>query len=103
MKTPRPLVLGAAALLALCTPALAAGSMTQDVKAINDSWAHIAYEVRGSSSQTRQLDALAQQAAALVARYPNQAEPAALARDRRQRAGQPGQLPAQARPRHACT
>jgi tetratricopeptide (TPR) repeat protein len=75
MKPTRRLALAAAALLAFATPALAAGSMSQDVKVINDGWAHIAYEVRGSSSQTRALDHLADQAAALVTRYPNQAEP----------------------------
>lgn len=75
MKPTRRLALAAATLLAFATPALAAGAMSQDVKLINDGWAHIAYEVRGSSSQTRALDHLADQAAALVARYPNQAEP----------------------------
>jgi tetratricopeptide (TPR) repeat protein len=49
--------------------------MSQDVKAINDSWAHIAYEVKGSSTQTKDLDQLARQAAALVQKYPGQAEP----------------------------
>lgn len=64
-----------AALLAFAPPALAADSMTQEVKAINDGWAHIAYEVKGSSTQTKSLDKLAQQAAALVQRYPGKAEP----------------------------
>ena len=75
MKATRRFVLAAAALLTFAGPALAAGSMSQEVKAINDGWAHITYEVHGSSSQTRALDQLAGQAAALVARYPNQAEP----------------------------
>ena len=75
MKMIRPFTLAAAALLACATPALAAGSMAQDVRAINDSWAHITYEVRGSSTQTRALDALAKQAAVLVQRYPGKAEP----------------------------
>jgi len=74
MKAKR-FVIAAAALLTFAAPALADGSMSQEVKAVNDSWAHIAYEVHGSSSQTRALDQLAQQAAALVRRYPNQAEP----------------------------
>lgn len=65
----------AAVLLSCATPVLAAGSMSQDVRAINDSWAHITYEVRGSSTQTRALDKLAKDAAALVSRYPGQAEP----------------------------
>jgi tetratricopeptide (TPR) repeat protein len=75
MKATRRVLIATAALLTFAGPALAAGSMSQEVKAINDGWAHIAYEVRGSSSQTRALDHLADQAAALVARYPNQAEP----------------------------
>ena len=74
MKASRRFALAAAALITFATPALAV-TMAQDVKAINDGWAHIAYEVRGSSTQTRALDQLASQAAALVARYPNQAEP----------------------------
>ena len=64
-----------AVLLALAVPAYAAGSMSEDVKSINDGWAHITYEVKGSSTQTKALDKLANQAAALVARYPGQAEP----------------------------
>lgn len=61
--------------LAIATPLLAAAGMPDEVKAINDGWAHISYEVRGSSHQTVALDRLAAQAAALVKRYPNQAEP----------------------------
>ncbi len=38
---------------------VASAGMTEDVKAINDGWAHISYEVRGSSTQTTQLDRLA--------------------------------------------
>jgi len=49
--------------------------MPEEVKAINDGWAHISYEVRGSSTQTKALDKLAAQAAQVVRRYPNQAEP----------------------------
>ncbi len=67
--------LAAAALLTLAAPANAADSMSQEVKAINDGWAHIAYEVKGSSTQTKALDRLAQQAAALVRKYPGKAEP----------------------------
>ena len=75
MTRKTPLALAAAALLAFAAPALAADSMAQDVKAINDSWAHIAYEVKGSSTQTKDLDQLAKQAAALVQKYPGKAEP----------------------------
>ncbi|BBD99982.1 tetratricopeptide repeat protein [Sphingobium amiense] len=59
--------------LAGATPARA--DMTGDVKAINDGWAHIVYEMRGSSTQTKALDQLAKQADAVVARYPGKAEP----------------------------
>jgi tetratricopeptide (TPR) repeat protein len=64
-----------AAVLAIAVPAAAFASMTDEVKAVNDSWAHIAYEVKGSSKQTKALDGLAVQAAALVTRYPGKAEP----------------------------
>jgi tetratricopeptide (TPR) repeat protein len=49
--------------------------MSQEIKALNDAWAHIAYEMKGSSTQTKALDQLAEQAAALVRKYPGQAEP----------------------------
>src|SRR3569832_147957 len=64
-----------ATLLAFAAPAIAADAMNQEVKAINDGWAHIAYEVKGSSTQTKALDKLAQQAALLVRKYPGKAEP----------------------------
>lgn len=75
MNTFRPLMLIAFGLLACAAPVAAAGNLSQEVRAINDGWAHITYEVRGSSTQAKQLDALARQAAAIVARYPGQAEP----------------------------
>lgn len=64
-----------AAMLATIAPAAAWAGMPEDVKAINDSWAHITYEVKGSSTQTKALDKLAAQAAVVVKRYPNQSEP----------------------------
>ncbi len=76
MKQRFTLAVAMAAVLAMGIPSLAAASpMTEEVKTINDGWAHISYEVRGSSHQTVALDQLAHQAAVLVARYPNQAEP----------------------------
>lgn len=60
---------------AMAAPPPAAPVMIEQVKQINDGWAHITYEMNGSSHQTVALDRLAQQAAQLVARYPNQAEP----------------------------
>ena len=74
----RIMVSFAAALAALLVAApgfATAQSMSAEVKAINDDWAHIAYEVKGSSTQTKALDRLADQAAALVKRYPGKAEP----------------------------
>lgn len=59
--------------LAAATPALA--DMASDVKFLNDGWAHVTYEVKGSSTQTKALDKLAKQAATVVARYPGKAEP----------------------------
>lgn len=64
-----------AALLAVATPSIAAASMSDEVKAINDGWAHITYEMKGSSTQTKALDKLELQAASLVKRYPGEAEP----------------------------
>ncbi|AXB78121.1 hypothetical protein TQ38_008665 [Novosphingobium sp. P6W] len=49
--------------------------MASDVKGVNDGWAHITYEVKGSSTQTKALDTLARQAAMVAARYPGKAEP----------------------------
>jgi len=70
-----PLAATLAAVLSLSVPTAAWADMPEEVKSINDGWAHISYEVRGSSTQTVQLDRLAVQAAQVVRRYPNQAEP----------------------------
>ncbi|HTN15906.1 MAG TPA: tetratricopeptide repeat protein [Sphingomonadaceae bacterium] len=64
-----------AATLIFAMPTAAFAGMTEDVKAVNDGWAHISYEVRGSSTQTKALDKLAKDAETLVARYPGKAEP----------------------------
>ena len=77
-KTARPITWVAALALALAsgTAVRAANPvMEQQVKAINDGWAHISYEMQGSSHQTVALAQLDRQAAQLVARYPGQAEP----------------------------
>jgi tetratricopeptide (TPR) repeat protein len=67
----------AAALALVLAPfsASASSDMAAEVRAINDGWAHIAYEVHGSSQQTIALAQLDRQAAQLVARYPGHAEP----------------------------
>ncbi|MDE8653919.1 tetratricopeptide repeat protein [Novosphingobium album (ex Liu et al. 2023)] len=64
-----------AAVLAAALPSAAFAAMSDDVRVVNDGWAHIAYEVKGSSTQTKALDQLARQAATVVARYPGKAEP----------------------------
>ncbi|MDD3797588.1 MAG: tetratricopeptide repeat protein [Novosphingobium sp.] len=75
MKPRFPLAAAIAAVLAVATPAAASATMTDDVKALNDGWAHITYEVQGSSTQTKALDKLAKEAATVVAHYPGKAEP----------------------------
>lgn len=67
----------AAALLLPATSAMAANDPQMDaaVKRINDQWAHIRYEVRDRSQQEKMLDALADQAAQVSARWPGHAEP----------------------------
>lgn len=61
--------------LAVAVPTAALADMASDVSAVNHGWAHITYEVKGSSTQTKALDKLADEAATIVARYPGQAEP----------------------------
>ncbi len=75
MKFFRSINVAIAAALLVTTPTAAFAAMSDDVKSINDNWAHIAYEVQGSSTQTKALDKLEKQAAELVARYPGKAEP----------------------------
>lgn len=64
-----------AAILLANMPVASFAGVVEDVKSVNDGWAHIVYEVRGSSTQTKALDALAKQAAVIVARNPGKAEP----------------------------
>ncbi|MEO6389226.1 MAG: tetratricopeptide repeat protein [Croceibacterium sp.] len=75
MKVIRQFTLAAAAMLVLAAPVLAAGTMADEVRAINNSWAHIAYELRGSRGQGPALAQLEAQSEALVLRYPGQADP----------------------------
>jgi tetratricopeptide (TPR) repeat protein len=75
MKRRNNLATALAALVMAMLPASAHAGVTEEVKAINDGWAHIVYEVRGSSTQTKALDALAKEASKVVARYPGKAEP----------------------------
>lgn len=64
-----------APVLAAAIPTMALADMASDVKAVNDGWAHITYEVKGSSTQTKALDKLAKDAASVAARYPGKADP----------------------------
>ena len=75
MTLRRSFNLAMTAVILAAAPSAAFAGITEDVKTINDGWAHIAYEVKGSSTQTKALDKLAKDAAALVARYPGKAEP----------------------------
>ncbi len=63
-------VLGAVAAHASSNPA-----MDAEVAHIGNEWAHIKYQVNGKDAQLAQIEALAVQAAAVVRRYPGQAEP----------------------------
>lgn len=49
--------------------------MDADVMGINNAWAHIRYQVTDRGDQFHQLETLAQQAATIVRRYPNQVSP----------------------------
>ncbi len=61
--------------LAVVAAPAAAQSMVDDVRAVNNGWAHIAYEMNGSSHQAQALGQLDRQASQVVARYPGQADP----------------------------
>lgn len=75
MKQRFSLASALAAILSIAHPSAAHAGMAEDVKTVNDGWAHISYEVRGSSHQTVALDQLARRAATVVSHYPGQAEP----------------------------
>jgi len=75
MKQRITLAAALAAILAAAIPSAAFAGMPEDVKAINDGWARITYQMNGSSHQTVALDQLARAASLTVAHYPNQAEP----------------------------
>jgi len=71
-------------LTAFASAALASGgavrasdnpAMDAQVNRIDNQWAHIKYQVRDANQQFSELQALAQQAAEVAARYPNKAEP----------------------------
>jgi tetratricopeptide (TPR) repeat protein len=50
-------------------------AMDAEVFAINNGWAHIKYQVKGSNAQFAALEALGAKAAAVSAKYPGHAEP----------------------------
>jgi len=49
--------------------------MAVEIRRIDNEWARIAYQLSNADEQERQMRALAAEAAALVARYPDRAEP----------------------------
>ncbi|MDB5359071.1 MAG: hypothetical protein JWO51_368 [Rhodospirillales bacterium] len=51
------------------------GAMETDVRRLDDKWAHIVYQVADKGEQLREIEALAKEAATVVARYPGRAEP----------------------------
>lgn len=73
-KTRFPIAIAAAALAVALPSAVCAQTLPEDVATLRNGWAHISYEVRGSSTQTTQLGALARQANGALARHPGQAE-----------------------------
>lgn len=79
MKLLKTIAFGCAALAGLMsgTTAFASGDPQMDaqVQRINNEWARIKYQVRGSDAQYNQLAALERQAAAVSAKYPGKAEP----------------------------
>jgi tetratricopeptide (TPR) repeat protein len=50
-------------------------AMTAEIHHLDDRWAHIAYQVTDKDEQLKEIEALAKEAAAVVARYPGHAEP----------------------------
>lgn len=69
-ESPPPLVTAGAAAVVSHDPA-----MDAQVAQLANEWARIKYQVGDKSSQYHQLDALAKQAAVVVAHYPDRAEP----------------------------
>lgn len=69
-----PIAIVASVLAATLPSAASAQTVAEDVATLRNGWAHISYEVRGSSTQTTQLGRLASTANAALARHPNQAE-----------------------------
>jgi tetratricopeptide (TPR) repeat protein len=70
-------ILTALGLASLAAPAVASDNpeMDADVMRINNSWAHIRYQVKDRNAQYRQLAALEGQALQVVQKYPGKAEP----------------------------
>jgi len=68
---------GAASLALASQPAAASDNpqMDSDVMRINNSWAHIRYQVKDRNAQFAQLAALEGEAQKVVAKYPGKAEP----------------------------
>jgi tetratricopeptide (TPR) repeat protein len=72
----RMIVLGLAVAFATSAPKAWAGDLLAvEIRHIDDEWARITYQMSNADEQEKQMQALAAEAAALVAQYPNRAEP----------------------------
>ena len=74
----RTIGLGLALAFALHSPALHAADqspMAAEIMHIDNEWSRISYQMTNSDEQEKQMKALAAQAAAVAARYPDRAEP----------------------------
>jgi tetratricopeptide (TPR) repeat protein len=69
------LVIGAGIMLSAGAYASDNPAMDAEVSHIDNEWARIKWQVKDKDEQLRELKALAQQAAAVVDRYPGRAEP----------------------------
>jgi hypothetical protein len=74
----RTIVLGLAVAFATGVPKVWANDqspMAAELRHIDNEWARVIFQVTDADEQEKQMHALAKEAAALVVRYPNRAEP----------------------------
>jgi tetratricopeptide (TPR) repeat protein len=68
-------ILGLTVIWASMAHATGNSAMDADVRHVDDQWAHITYQITDKDEQLRKIDALAQDAAAVVQKYPGQVKP----------------------------
>ncbi len=68
-------ILGLTMMCASMAHATGNPAMDADVRHVDDQWAHITYQITDKDEQLREIDALAQYAAAVVKKYPGEVEP----------------------------